>query len=266
MSSIACDRVIRRAVLAAAVLAACGGGRSEEPAAPAAPADRADSQQGAGSEQSSLSGAGGKPVMTVKSSKGYLPPEKIQAGVAPHQAALSSCYQDRLKQLRFLSGKVVLHVQVEPSGKVGSAGLKESSLGDWTAERCVLENARAMTFARPTGGPAEFSLPLDFASDQPPLEEWGEERVQGVAAAHAGELDACAQAAGGRKPAGVLVTLYIGNRGEVKAVGFSSADEPPPDAWADCAARAVAAWKFADPQGKVVKSFFRYPAGGQGPR
>jgi TonB family protein len=272
MSSIDCDRPIRPAALAlAALLAACGGGQSDlttpapTPGLDGKESTATDREEAHRSDQESLPGTGGKAAMTVKSSKGYLAPEKIQAGIAPHQAALSSCYHDRLKQLRFLSGRVMLHIQVEPSGRVSGARLPESSLGDWTAERCVLETARSMTFAKPTGGPADFSLPLDFASDQPPLEEWGAERVQGVAAAHAAELDRCADQAGGRKPS-VLVTLYIGNRGEVKAVGFSKKDvPPPPDAWADCAARAVAGWKFADPQGKIVKSSFRYPAG-QGSR
>jgi TonB family protein len=200
---------------------------------------------------------------TVTGTKGRLDAQEIQAGVAPHAAALNGCYQTELKQKKFLTGRMLVEVRVNKAGQVGAASVAESDLGDWAVERCVLGVARRMTFARPKGGDGEavFKVPLDFTSDQSALETWPEEKIAGAVTGKRAQLDACAGQSGGA-PAAVNVTLYVGNRGQVKAVGFASADgKPVADAWAECAARAVTTWTMADPMGKVVKASFRYGPG-----
>ncbi len=200
--------------------------------------------------------------IAVTGTKGRLEAQQIQAGVAPHAAALQACYDAQLKQKKFVSGKLMLDVVVAKSGQVGSARIAGSDVGDWTVERCVLGVARKMTFARPVGGDgtAQFQVPLNFASDGPALETWPQEQIAATVQGKRAQLDACTGQGGGAAPA-VDVTLYVGNRGEVKAVGFASAgDEPVSDAWADCAARAVSSWTLPDPKGKTVKATFRHGA------
>jgi len=200
----------------------------------------------------------------VANTKGVLELHEIQAGLAPHQAELPACLP---KQKRFLGGDVRVYFKVLPTGQVGTARVVQSDLGDWDVEHCVLELARKMKFAEPKGGnrTAEFQVPFHLENDQANVEVWPEERIAQVVAAKRGELDACAGAAGGQAPGEATVTLYIGNRGAVQSVGVASADavKPVADAWASCAARAVAAWTFADPQGKIVKTAFKYRPGGQ---
>jgi TonB family protein len=252
MSSIAC-----KALPLLLLLAACGGGsdRATTPVEPAAPAADQAGQD-----------AGPNDGLVVAPVKGVLQNAQIQAGVAPHAAALEACYKDQLKQKKFLSGKVLIEIQVANTGKVSAAGIVESEVGDWAVEKCLLGLARQMSFAKPTGGNGEaaFKLPVNFTSDQSALEAWPEEQIAPVLAEKKAGLDACAGVAGAA-PSEVVFTLYVGNRGKVEAVGLSSVAQPPiADAWAECAAREVASWTFADPQGKIVKTGFHYaPAGGK---
>jgi TonB family protein len=200
---------------------------------------------------------------TVTGTKGRLDAQEIQAGVAPHAAALNGCYQTELKQKKFLTGRMLVEIRVSKTGQVGAASVAESDLGDWAVERCVLGVARGMTFAKPKGGDGEavFKVPLNFSSDQTSVETWPEEKIAGAVTGKRAQLDACAGQAGGA-PAAVNVTLYLGNRGQVKAVGFAPADgKPVTDAWSECAARAVTTWTMADPMGKIVKASFRYGPG-----
>jgi TonB family protein len=254
MSSIAC----KTALTALLALAACGG--TDKAATPEQPAAPPPAEAGAPE-----AGAKPKDDLQVAGVKGVLQNAQIQSGVAPHAAALEACYKDQLKLKKFLSGKVLVEIQVGKTGQVTAAGVVESDLGDWTVEKCLLGLARQMSFAKPTGGNGEaaFKLPVNFTSDQPPLEAWPEEQIAQVVAEKRSSLDACTGVAGAA-PSSAAFTLYVGNRGKVEAVGLSSPAQPPvADAWAECATKAVAAWTFADPQGKIVKTGFHYPPEGK---
>jgi len=277
MSSASCDRTARvpRIAIALPLLAALGvapacaggvkGGGAQRPGE-----EEPSRGLASGMDDSSKSEppppAEPKQQMKVTGTRGVLQTQDIQAGLAPHLAALEACYKDQLKSKKFVSGKLTVEILVAKTGQVGRARVMESDVGDWSVEKCVLGVARAMAFAKPTGGDgtALFQVPLNFSSDQTPLESWPEAQVAGAVADKRAQLDACAGQAGGAPPADVTVTLYVGNRGEVKAVGFASSSEPAPqqwDAWADCAARAVSAWTLPDPKGKIVKASFRHGAG-----
>lgn len=273
MSSTDSDRILRL-VLATGFLSvlasACGAGGKP-------PADRPSEalgrRSGLASGMADSTAEEPKPApkpkpdpVKVSGTRGVLQTHEVQAGFSPHQAALSACFQDQLKQRKFLSGDIKIQFAIEPTGQVGSARILQSDVGDWTVERCILDVSRKMTFAQPKGGnrKAEFSVPLHFESDQAKAEVWSEQQIASVVTAKRAELDACSSAAGAQAPGEVTVTLYIGNRGAVQSVGVASAHvKPLSDAWADCAAKAVATWTFADPQGKIVKAGFRYRPGGK---
>jgi hypothetical protein len=265
VSSTACDRMIRPRLIALAALSAvalapgCTGGNkvgdidSKPPLQHQLPMRSSTAGEGIG---------GGPNSITISpTTKGYLRAADIKAGVSPEQGRLLACFQDRLKDRPFLSGDLRLQFQVQKTGQVGTASIIESTVGDWSVEYCVVEVARHVTFDRPTGGDgtAEFSMLLHFASDQAAAVEVSTEaKIAPVVTRHASELRVCTGAPGGAAPADVTVTVYIGNRGEVKAAGFS-APKPIADTWANCAAKAIAKWTFTDPMAKIVKAAFHVP-------
>ncbi|HLU68190.1 MAG TPA: AgmX/PglI C-terminal domain-containing protein [Kofleriaceae bacterium] len=199
--------------------------------------------------------------LEVTGLKGRLDPHQIEAGVQPHQSALAGCYRAQLRRVRFLGGEITLKLVVGPDGAVASVQILESDLGSWPVEKCLLEVARSMTFPEPRGGDrhADFTLPLDFNSGRGRVVWWEEEKVAAHVSQKLPELDACEEESGEPAPSNVWVTLYLGNRGAVRSVGFASPSERPiPDAWADCAAEVVGGWALADPLGKIAKTSFRY--------
>jgi hypothetical protein len=262
MSSTVCDRTARLLALPLLVTALAGCGGAGKGAGDSSGESPGRAGLGSGVDDSAEAReaeAEGEQQeqIAVTGTKGRLEAQEIQAGVAPHAAALQACYDAQLVKKKFVSGVLMLDMVVEKSGQVGRARVAESDVGDWTVERCVLGEARKMTFASPSGGDGEatFQLPLNFASGGPALETWPQEQIAAAVQGKRAQLDACA-GQGGAAPA-VTVTLYVGNRGEVKAVGFASAGgEPVADAWAECAARAVSSWTLPDPRGKIVKASF----------
>src|SRR5690606_33329833 len=111
----------------------------------------------------------------------------------------------------------------------------------------------------PSGGVAEFTLPLDFDSGCCHVLWWDDDRATAETAGVMDGLAECAAAAGGVAPADVWITLYVGKRGRVSSAGFASLQEAPlPDAWADCAEARVKEWVLSDPRGRVAKLAVRY--------
>ena len=188
----------------------------------------------------------------IEGLKGHLDQADIQAGVEPHHDALTSCFMSRVGKRRFLGGQIELAWRIARDGSVKEVQIAAGDLGAWPIEKCLLEVSRSMTFARPKGGLAEFSLPLDFPPRGTVL-SWDEQKAQTEIEDKLPELAAC-DGAGGE----VVVTLYVGTRGQVQSVGFSSPGAPYSDAWADCAAEAIGGWTLSDPRGQVAKLAFRF--------
>lgn len=197
--------------------------------------------------------------MAVESSRGRMDPAAIEAGLSPHKAALSECYTSRVGKRRWLGGRVSIHWDIQGDGTITAVRLAESDLGAWPIEKCLLEAARAATFARPIGGDTDFSIPLEF-SLQGKRELWDEDRSLRAVGGQVALLDACAKAKGvqGPMPEDVTITVYVGPQGKAQSVGFSSPKSVLEDAWAECAEKAALAWRLPDPQGVIGKLAVRY--------
>jgi len=233
-------------VTAAVVLVACGGEAAHPAPAPAAPVAELDPDED----------------VTVTSAKGHLDPAAVEAGLAPHRAALTSCYTERVGKRRWLGGHVILRWEVAADGTVVRVLLADSDLGAWPIEKCVLDIARAATFGRPIGGAAELTLPREFSTKgQPAL--WDVEQSARAVGGQLVKLAACARARPGTRAAApdeVAITLYVGPHGRAQSVGFASATTPLDDGWAACAEQAALAWHLPDPKGQVTKLAVRYRA------
>lgn len=227
--------------------------------------------------------------VTYTSDRGTMDIEVIKAGLAPHQTALSECYTTRVGARRWLGGQVTLHWEITKDAEVTSVQIAESDLGSWDVEKCVLEVARAATFAAPRGGAdAEFEVPLMFEKGRPAV-AWDEEQSLRAVGGQVALLDECevdnAELAKLRKarakykkparkpktakldpdeprliakPDDVAVTVYIGPGGKALSVGFASPRTVLDDQWTDCAAKTALGWRLPDPKGGIAKVTARY--------
>ena len=150
----------------------------------------------------------------------------------------------------------MLSFTVARDGSVKTVQTNRSSLGSWQVEKCLLDESQTMSFKKPKGGEADFTLPLDFDARRP-ANWWPEEKAEQEVGSKSSELRECRKE--GKDPRNVWVTLYLGNRGVVKSAGFASPHKKGIDPlWADCAAGKIMAWTLNDPRGKVAKLGFRY--------
>jgi len=254
---------MRRLALCCAVLAgavACGGSEAEvkEPKATASDervelGERPDTRRSTGPGTDDDDAGDG---MEVEGLKGHLEPYDIQKGVEKRSKALGDCYHGKLGGRRFVGGKIEMAYVVNRDGTVKTVTMSKSDLGSWDMEKCLLDVARSMTFKKPRGGEAEFSVPLEFNPRNPPI-WWGDDRASAEVTDKLQELAACNEKAG-EGPADLWITAYVTTRGKIASVGFAAPDGGLSDEWAACAAEVVSAWELGDPRGKVAKLSFRY--------
>ena len=54
----------------------------------------------------------------VIASKGHMDPRAVDAGIAPHRAALTACYTDHVGKRRWLGGHALLRWEVAADGAI----------------------------------------------------------------------------------------------------------------------------------------------------
>jgi TonB family protein len=202
--------------------------------------------------------------VSAQQRRGGMSEAAIQAGLSPHADEMSACYTDHVGKRRWLGGHVTIKWELTADGDITSVKLIDSDLGAHAIENCLLDVARATSFGKPTGGaPTEFTVPLEFsltAKGKPPVgvDVWDEDRAQAaITAKQLAKLDACGKGGEGN-PDDVVVTIYVGWRGAVQSVGFSSGRSEITEKWGDCAEKAALAWRLADPKGTIVKLAIHY--------
>jgi hypothetical protein len=236
------------------ILAACGGGaKNAPPPEPPAPVISAKPITRVPVEDSEMPEEG----VTVLNSKGHMEQAAVQAGIKPHETELSDCYMSKVGRRRWLGGHVQIHWDIKPDGVLSAVKLSESNLGAWPIEKCLIDVARSATFAKPIGGPADFVLPLDF-SEKGGAQVWDEDKSLRAVGGQLVKLDPCAKKAKVPAPDDVIITVYVGPYGKTQSIGFSSAASEIDDKWAECAMKAVTAWRLPDPRGQIAKLAIKY--------
>jgi hypothetical protein len=189
----------------------------------------------------------------VVASHGHMDPAVVDAGISPYKTDLEECFTGQAGNRRWLGGKVTLHWDVMKNGDVQRVMISESDLGAWPIEKCLLEVARKATFGKPIAGKAEFTIPLEFPA-RGPFIDWQEDQIKKALGTQLQKLAQCRT----KVPSGVTITLYVGPRGTPQSVGFASARSVIDDAWAECAEKAVLAWRLTDPKGIIAKLAIKY--------
>ena len=230
--------------------------------------------------------------VTFTKQKGMISKEAIDAAIGPHQQEMADCYSTKVGKRRFLGGQVSLHWELKADGSIKSVKL-DSDLGAWDVEKCLLDVAWSASFDRPTGGDAEFDLPLQFSPTRSTA-VWDEDQAIRAVGGQLALLDECPSAdplhknvvkpkghtkkapkkqppkapapeekperPEPRPPKNVTITMYIGPQGKAQSVGFSSPTSEVGNKWATCAATVANSWRLPDPKGQIAKLAIRYKA------
>lgn len=93
---------------------------------------------------------------------GGLSKEQILKVVQSHAAAIQFCYEKELQRFPHLAGKVVVDWKVMLDGRVDAAKIGSSSLGNPSAESCMVRQVKNWQFPKPNGVICNVSFPFFF--------------------------------------------------------------------------------------------------------
>lgn len=88
--------------------------------------------------------------------------EKIQIMFDRNKSGLFTLYNRELRKDASLQGKVVLNITIAPSGKVTSASIVSSQLGNSQLESKILQRVKLINFGAEDVPPFNFNYPIDF--------------------------------------------------------------------------------------------------------
>ena len=96
-------------------------------------------------------------------STGFCKRADIAKNVRRRARSIKACYEARLQVKKGLKGKMTVRWTIGMSGRVQSAQVVNSSLGDGGVQGCILRVIRRMSFAKPEGGVCIVQWPFVFA-------------------------------------------------------------------------------------------------------
>lgn len=108
---------------------------------------RRDSGGGGKIRVGSVSAPSGDSVL-----EGNLSKEEIEAVIRANLAKIKACYMKRLQAKRDLQGRVVSKFVISPDGRVASASIAQSEIGDGPTESCIANEIKRWKFPLPRGG------------------------------------------------------------------------------------------------------------------
>jgi TonB family protein len=196
-------------------------------------------------------------TMHVDSELGVLETEDVQATMQEHFDDIRACYGRAGKAQRYAEGRVLLRFNVKGDGTAEDVLVVESTLGNYEAERCLVEVGRRIAFHAPLGGkPTNFEYPVEFRStNQVPVLDIDGVKVEHDLSIFLPQLAACGQLAS----ESVSAIVYIEPNGFPGSVGLSGKASLDEDV-GDCVVQTIRRWKMsAALPGHVMRASFRIP-------
>jgi hypothetical protein len=92
--------------------------------------------------------------------KGFLSKEQIDRVVRANQAAIKYCFEAEMQHQPKLEGAVHMNWRIDLQGKVISARVAKSTLGNARVEGCMARQIKRWVFPKPDGGEVDVTYPF----------------------------------------------------------------------------------------------------------
>jgi TonB family protein len=231
---------------------------------------------GCGNEKGARSGGTGAPEFTVAqrprrpakpvdpgasmnldNEVGVLDTDDVEATLQEHFDDVRSCYGRAGKAQRYAGGRVLLRFLVNGNGTAQDVWVLESTLGNYSVERCLVEVGRKIKFHAPSGNKATtFEYPVEFRStNQVEVLDVDGPKVEHDVATFLPQLAACGQLA----VEGANAIIYVEPNGFPGSVGLATAAALDEDV-GDCMVQTIRGWRMSVAlPGHVVRANFSIP-------
>ena len=167
------------------------------------------------------------------------------------------CQNAALKRLPYFSGSVKFFLRVGEDGRTKWTYLEQSTLGDYDAERCLLDAIEGTQWPKPIGGDATVERDLSFdPGDARQPADWDPDKVAATLGKHKKDTDKCTSPLPNTK---FSVTAYVEPHGKgvgrVSGVGVALSNKDG-IAGVQCIVDAVKAMKMPSPGSYPAKVAF----------
>ena len=166
------------------------------------------------------------------------------------------CQYAAVKRLPYFSGTVKFFLRVGEDGRTKWLYVEQSTLGDYSTEKCLLDAIEGTQWPKPIGGDATVEHEETFQpgeARQPA--DWDPDKVAATLGKHKKDTDKCTASAPNTK---FSVTAYVvpeGKGGKVIAVGVAMSNKDGVEQ-AQCIVDAVKAMKMPSPGSYHAKVAF----------
>jgi TonB family protein len=195
--------------------------------------------------------------MAIDQEMGVLDGEEVNDALQARFDDVRACYQRAGKAQEYAGGRVLLRFHVAGDGRVSDVWVVESSLGNYSVERCLVDLGRHVVFAAPAGGRATtFEYPIEFrsTSEMAVLDIDGL-KIERDLAVFMPQLASCGPIA----KQTVAAIMYIEPSGFPGSVGLAVANALDETA-ADCVVQTIRRWKMsAVLPGHALRASFSIP-------
>lgn len=194
------------------VLAAAGCGGSEAPPKDPSVHDSAPETENDG------------PTVSASAEIGGMNEDDVDAAFKSSVNGLQRCLDKGAKEVEFLGGSVAFLLKIDAGGKVATAYLEHSTLGNRATERCMLDSLSAKSWPKPVGGQhglARKSFTFDPPNDVRPPTSWDDrDAAPGIKKIET-DVSECKRGNHGSFEA----TLYVDTSGKVLSASVTPPDE-----------------------------------------
>lgn len=230
-----------------------GARRSSEHAAAGIHAAE-DTERPAGAAQRRTDDPSG---MHLETELGVLETADVEETLQGRLDDVRACYRRAGKAQDYAGGRVLLRFLVAGDGHVDDVWVVESSLGNYSVERCVVDIGRQVVFGAPSGNRATtFEYPIEFRStNELAVLDIDGLKVEHDLATFLPQLASCGQVAN-QSVAAIMYIEPTGFPGSVGLAASTTLDEPA----ADCVVQTIRRWKMsAVLPGHVLRVSFNIP-------
>jgi hypothetical protein len=191
--------------------------------------------------------------MAMSSEIGGLDEDRVDAAFQSSLSGLQRCLQQGSTRVEFLGGSVSFFIQIDAAGKVDSAYLEKSTLGDRDTEKCMLDALRAKKWPKPVGGEhglARKSFDFDPPNDVRAPADYDEGHLSRGLDKISGKLASCKSGKGSYE-----ATMYVATDGSVMSAGVTPPNGDGEDA-VDCLVSTLKGASFPSPGSWPAKVTF----------
>jgi hypothetical protein len=192
----------------------------------------------------------------MESDLGTVDRAKVDDAFSRLQTKLGDCMGQGATKIDFLSGHIHFMIRIAANGSTRWVHLVDTTVGDRSTEKCMLDQVRTMQWPPPEQGEGQVEKAFDFdvAPGVRDAVAWEADRVsKPIKSAHS-KLARCAQGSRGK----YKMTAYVGSGGTVLAAGVAPPDERS-DANVECLVEVVKGLKLSDPGSWPAKVSFELP-------